>query len=163
MDGSAEYKKEVWWWIEWKVFLCAWLSVRGKWGEKEKVWFQSGCTISTIVDKEFFHRPASTPPPSSWSCPDLVGEATWRPVNSDARRLENSRQMRSVWRMVVVEKEPLWLGGGNARSHKKKISLWTRDDSVSKFEYCINLLTWNLLFALPWIYEKLKLHILEGV
>ena len=67
----------------------------------------SGCTISTIVDKEFFHRPASTPPPSSWSCPDLVGEATWRPVNSDARRLENSRQMWSVWRMVVVEKEPL--------------------------------------------------------
>ena len=75
MDGSAEYKKEVWWWIEWKVFLCAWLSVRGKWGEK--VGFQSGCTISTIVDKEFFHRPASTPPPSSWStgaqnCPAIA-------------------------------------------------------------------------------------------
>ena len=49
------------------------------------------------------------------------------------------------------------------KKSSNKISLWTRDDSVSKFEYCINLLTWNLLFALPWIYEKLKLHILEGV
>ena len=65
--------------------------------------------------KELFHRTGTHLATTwlKWWTPGL--SRSGRP-----RRLENSRQMRSVWRMVVVEKEPLWLGGGNARSHQKK-------------------------------------------
>ena len=160
MDGPAEYKKEVWWWIEWKVFLCAWLSVRGKWGEK--VGFQVGAPSAPS-----WTRSSSTGRHPLHHHPAGAARIWWERQPGDL-----STQMHVVWKIRgkcgVFEEWLLLRRAAVTRRRKckkssKKISLWTRDDSVSKFEYCINLLTWNLLFALPWIYEKLKLNILEGV
>ena len=147
-----------------RAWHCVW-AVNG-----EKRWlkggFQSGWIISatldntsTIVNKEFFHRAGIHSTAIQLELPGSGGRG-----NLETCQLRCTSSGEFEANAECLKRGCCWEEAAVTRRRKckissKKISLWTRDDNVScqSLNICINLLTWNLLFFLPWwIYEELK-------
>ena len=147
-----------------RAWHCVW-AVNG-----EERWlkggFQSGWIISatmdntsTIVNKEFFHRAGIHSTAIQLELPGSGGRGN---LETCQLRCTSSEEFEA--NAECLKRGCCWEEAAVTRRRKckissKKISLWTRDDSVScqSLNICINLLTWNLLFFLPWgIYEELK-------
>ena len=147
-----------------RAWHCVW-AVNG-----EERWlkggFQSGWIISatldntsTIVNKEFFHRAGIHSTAIQLELPGSGGRG-----NLETCQLRCTSSGEFEANAECLKRGCCWEEAAVTRRRKckissKKISLWTRDDSVScqSLNICINLLTWNLLFFLPWwIYEELK-------